>query len=67
MRGKSKPTESPCRDICTIDQARKLCTGCYRTLEEIAKWRRLSDAQRNKVLSVLAKRERQVKSGGRIS
>lgn len=66
MRGKSKSSVSPCKDICTVDQARKLCTGCWRTLEEIAKWRRYSDAQRNKVLSVLAKRERQVKSGGSI-
>ena len=66
MRGQSKSTVSPCRDICQVDQARRLCTGCFRTLEEIAKWRRFTDAQRRKVLQVLAKRERQVKSGGSI-
>ena len=66
MRGKAKSDVSPCVDICTIDQARRICTGCFRTLEEIAKWRRYTDAQRRKVMQVLPKRARQARSGGPI-
>ncbi|WP_234981489.1 DUF1289 domain-containing protein [Fontimonas thermophila] len=28
---------SPCIQVCTLD-AKGVCTGCYRTLREIAEW-----------------------------
>ena len=39
-----------------MDLAKDLCAGCYRTLEEIARWRDMSDAQREAVLGTLAVR-----------
>ncbi|MBL8565774.1 MAG: DUF1289 domain-containing protein [Hyphomicrobiaceae bacterium] len=48
--------ESPCVDICTMDQASGLCVGCGRTLDEIAGWSRLGDAERRRIMSGLARR-----------
>ena len=41
---------SPCRNICTLDPATRICTACLRTLDEIGRWRAMSDAQRQAVL-----------------
>ena len=50
---------SPCNSICTIDATLGVCIGCYRTLDEIASWMRLSDdAKREVVQSLPARRER---------
>jgi predicted Fe-S protein YdhL (DUF1289 family) len=32
---------SPCLNICTLDE-RGVCRGCYRTLDEIAGWVRMT-------------------------
>ena len=45
---------SPCIKICVIDPASKLCQGCGRTLQEIAQWSRLSEAER---LAIMARLE----------
>lgn len=45
---------SPCRKICTLDPAGRLCLGCRRTLDEIARWSRMPDAERQAVLDRLA-------------
>ncbi len=37
---------SPCISVCQMDPATQLCSGCYRTLEEIATWSALDDPQR---------------------
>lgn len=37
---------SPCISVCTIDQVTGLCAGCLRTLDEIATWSILDDAQK---------------------
>ncbi|MBW8294445.1 DUF1289 domain-containing protein [Sphingopyxis sp.] len=29
---------SPCREICALDTSANVCTGCGRTLGEIAEW-----------------------------
>ncbi len=46
---------SPCVDICRLD-ARGLCIGCRRTLDEIAEWSRASEARRREILGNLAGR-----------
>jgi hypothetical protein len=48
--------KSPCIKICQIDQASRMCTGCLRTLDEIAAWASYSDAERQRVLDDLAAR-----------
>ena len=47
---------SPCISVCTIDQASGLCAGCFRTLEEIANWIRLSDEEKRAILAALPAR-----------
>jgi hypothetical protein len=29
---------SPCKDICKLDASASICTGCGRTIGEIAEW-----------------------------
>jgi predicted Fe-S protein YdhL (DUF1289 family) len=38
--------ETPCVKICTMDARSGLCTGCGRTLDEIARWGTIGDAER---------------------
>jgi predicted Fe-S protein YdhL (DUF1289 family) len=40
---------SPCVSICKMDTASGLCTGCQRTIDEIASWSRYSDAEKQAV------------------
>jgi len=47
---------SPCISVCRIDDATGLCTGCLRTLDEIAAWSVLDDNARRAVWSALAER-----------
>ena len=47
---------SPCNSICTIDATSGVCIGCYRTLDEIARWMQLSDAQKREVVRLLPSR-----------
>jgi predicted Fe-S protein YdhL (DUF1289 family) len=35
---------SPCISVCIMHSASQLCTGCYRTIEEIGAWSRLDNA-----------------------
>lgn len=37
---------SPCISVCRMDEQTGLCSGCFRTLEEIAEWGRMSDEER---------------------
>ena len=48
--------ESPCVKICTYDPGRGLCLGCGRTLEEIAAWYAMTDAERRAVMEKLPER-----------
>lgn len=41
--------QSPCTGVCRIDSAGRLCQGCRRTLEEIARWPYLTAAGRAEV------------------
>lgn len=54
-----KPIMTPCIGVCQIapDQ---LCDGCFRTMDEIAQWSHLSDAQRQHFMDVvMVEREQQ--------
>jgi len=37
------PVPSPCVGICRLDDAGASCTGCGRTLDEVAKWSGATD------------------------
>lgn len=42
---------SPCVNICVLDPVSGLCRGCGRTLDEIAQWTRLDNAERARITS----------------
>jgi uncharacterized protein len=48
--------KSPCIKVCQMDPQRGLCIGCGRTLDEIARWGQMSDAEREHIMSELAAR-----------
>lgn len=52
----SSRMDTPCKNICVLDRARGLCTGCLRTLDEIARWSLLSDAERRRIMNELPSR-----------
>lgn len=48
--------ESPCIKVCVIDPASRICTGCARTIDEIAAWSSFSDAERRQIMTELPSR-----------
>jgi hypothetical protein len=48
--------ESPCTKVCAMDADQRYCLGCRRTLDEIARWGEMSDAERDAVLARLPAR-----------
>lgn len=53
--------ESPCINVCVID-VDGTCRGCYRTLDEVARWSRMSDAERRETNRLCGQRRRESKS-----
>jgi predicted Fe-S protein YdhL (DUF1289 family) len=49
---------SPCVSVCRMDAASGLCTGCLRTLDEIAGWSRMEDACKRRVWRAIELRTR---------
>jgi uncharacterized protein len=50
--------DTPCIQICQIDTESGLCVGCGRTLDEIARWGRLSSSERRAIMRDLPERLR---------
>ena len=46
---------SPCVNICTLDDA-EVCTGCMRTLDEIADWATLTPEAQWRIVGELPRR-----------
>jgi predicted Fe-S protein YdhL (DUF1289 family) len=47
---------SPCIKVCIIDPRSRLCSGCGRTLDEIARWVSLGEDERNRIMIELPRR-----------
>lgn len=47
---------SPCVNICVVHPGARICTGCYRSIEEIARWSVMTEAERKAVLEALPDR-----------
>lgn len=47
------PIETPCIQVCSIDEARGLCIGCGRTRREIGGWSQMTTEQRRRIMSEL--------------
>ena len=48
--------DSPCIKICVIHPEERICVGCYRSIEEIATWSRLTPAERRAIVADLPAR-----------
>lgn len=61
--------ESPCVKICVIHPEARICTGCYRRIEEIGLWSRFSPEERRQIMADLPERERLLggRKGGRAA
>lgn len=60
---------SPCVNICVVHPETRLCTGCARTIDEIAGWAKYSDDERQAIMEDLPNREAAPKRrrGGRAA
>jgi predicted Fe-S protein YdhL (DUF1289 family) len=58
--------KTPCIKVCVVDGPTGHCLGCARTLGEIARWARLTDAERDDVLALLPARLDALKASGKL-
>jgi predicted Fe-S protein YdhL (DUF1289 family) len=49
---------SPCIKVCAIDGTTGLCSGCGRTRAEIAAWSAMSEAEKDRIMTLLPARRR---------
>jgi uncharacterized protein len=47
---------SPCISVCRIDPVTQWCEGCFRTLDEVAGWSRMSDDEKREVWWMIEQR-----------
>ena len=61
--------ESPCVQICVVHPETRICTGCYRTIDEITDWSRMTPEARRTIMDDLPVRVDQfkVRRGGRAA
>jgi predicted Fe-S protein YdhL (DUF1289 family) len=59
--------ESPCVKLCVVHPEARICVGCYRTIDEIAQWSRMTHEERATVMAALPARAPQLarRRGGR--
>ena len=65
---KRNEIESPCVKVCIVDPKTRLCMGCYRSMDEIRDWSRMTPAERKATMNTLPSRAALVKPkrrGGR--
>ncbi|MGH1465837.1 MAG: DUF1289 domain-containing protein [Cognatishimia sp.] len=60
---------SPCIQICVVHPTERICTGCYRTIDEIAQWSKYSPQERADITSDLSARASRLtkRRGGRAA
>ncbi len=51
------PIKTPCVKVCFVDPKAGVCLGCFRTMEELGRWTRYSDAERDAIMQALPERE----------
>ncbi|MDA7550262.1 DUF1289 domain-containing protein [Rhodobacteraceae bacterium] len=58
---------SPCVKICVVHPEARICTGCYRSIDEIGTWSRMSPEERAAIMQELPDRAALLKKrrGGR--
>ena len=53
--------ESPCIDVCQMSEDKTVCTGCHRSLSEIANWCNLADVEKIRVIAAARARRANAK------
>jgi predicted Fe-S protein YdhL (DUF1289 family) len=53
---------SPCLSVCRMDRDRAFCEGCWRSIDEIAAWSRMADADKLVVWERIETRQREAAS-----
>lgn len=48
--------QSPCVRICVVHPEARICTGCYRSIDEIARWSKMSNDERREIMADLPSR-----------
>lgn len=66
---KRDEVESPCIKICVIHPETRQCSGCYRSIDEIGAWSRLSPEARREIMAELPARavQQTKRRGGRAA
>ena len=66
---KRDEVDSPCVKLCIVHPEERICVGCYRSIDEIASWSRLTPDQRRAVIADLPARAPllQKRRGGRMA
>lgn len=59
--GPPPPIKTPCVKVCVVDGESGLCMGCYRQLNEVAAWARLSDDERAAIMAELPSRRSRIR------
>jgi len=55
---RSQHIVSPCQNVCKIED--NICIGCFRTLDEISVWSKLSSQKRAEIMESVKKRGSQM-------
>ncbi|CUH63704.1 putative Fe-S protein [Thalassovita gelatinovora] len=66
---KRNEIESPCVNICIIHPQERICTGCFRSIEEITRWSKMTAQERHAIMGELPGRapNLQKRRGGRAA
>ena len=64
---KRNEVDSPCVNICIVHPHANICTGCFRTIDEISSWSNMSETERKGIIKELPNRSSKlrVRRGGR--
>ncbi|KIC08258.1 hypothetical protein RA19_19980 [Leisingera sp. ANG-M1] len=59
--------QSPCIKICVVHPEARICTGCYRSIDEIRDWSKMTNDERADIMSDLPARASKLvkRRGGR--
>ncbi len=60
---------SPCVRLCVVHPEARICTGCYRTTDEISRWSKMTNEERSDIMEALPGRAPMLRKrrGGRAA
>lgn len=66
---KRDEVQSPCVKLCVVHPEERICVGCYRSIDEISAWSRLTPEERRAIMAELPARapRLQKRRGGRMA